>query len=299
MIKKPTFPIYYNIKKRKEKEMFSILINFLQKKHIDLCAAVPLSSCTVTKPYLLAREGISDGSVFIFAIPYFTPSCLRDDRNVSTYAVSKDYHIFFAKLFEECIPLLRSAFPNNRFCAFADHSPIMEVEAAAMGGLGLLGKNGTLITEAYSSYVFLGEIITDAAIPTASDFSIAYCEGCGRCLNACPKREIGQCLSALTQQKGALTDTEADALIKNGIAWGCDICQEVCPHTARAIQNKTIFTPVQFFYDSPISHLTASQIEDMSREEFTCRAYAWRKKETILRNLQILEKAKQKGDRLC
>ena len=279
--------------------MFSILLNFLQKKNIHLCASVPLSACTVTKPYLLEREGIFDGTVMIFAVPYFTPSCTDKNRNLSAYAISKDYHLFFANLFEELIPLLKSAFPNNRLKGFSDHSPILEIEAAAKGGLGVIGQNGTLITEQYSSYVFLGEIITDAVLPSNSDLTVSFCEGCGCCLKACPKNENVTCLSALTQQKGTLNDREADCVAKSGTAWGCDVCQEVCPHTLRALQSKSVFTPVEYFYDSPIAHLTSAQIEEMSDADFSCRAYAWRKRETILRNLQILEKAKQKGEPSC
>ena len=33
-----------------------------------------------------------------------------------------------------------------------------------LAGVGFIGKNNTLITEKYGSYVFLGEIITDLVI---------------------------------------------------------------------------------------------------------------------------------------
>lgn len=276
--------------------MFEILSVFFQKKHIELFGAIPLSSCKIVKPYLLERESITDGTVFVFAVPYLTKDALAQDRNISAYAISKDYHLFFSTLFWEILPSLQVAYPMQRFRGFADHSPIDEVHAAASAGLGVIGKNRLLITEKYSSYVFLGEIITDAKLDVFAK-EILFCRGCGQCIKACPAKGAGmECLSALTQKKGELSKAEENHIINNQTAWGCDLCQEVCPYTCKAIQNGTIFSPIPFFHQSPLPHLTLQMIEEMCDSDFSERAYAWRKKETILRNLRILEKVDKKGD---
>ena len=57
--------------------------------------------------------------------------------------------------------------PGAIFCGFSDHSPIDERDTAAKGGLGVIGRNRLLINEEYSSFCFIGEIISD--IP-ASDW---------------------------------------------------------------------------------------------------------------------------------
>ncbi len=268
--------------------MLQFLTNFFQKKQIDLFAPIPLSSCEVRKPYLLEREGISSGTVVMIAAPYFTRACLSPNRNLSAYAVSRDYHGFYRELFAELLPLLRERLPDRKFAGFADHSPIAELQAAARAGLGVIGKNGLLLTERYSSYVFLGELITTAELPAAAG-EIRGCVGCGKCRKACPMDEIGTCLSALTQKKGALTQEESAHLLRYGSVWGCDICQDVCPYTEAAIRKETIFSPIPYFSVDPIPRLTLEKLDGMNDEAFSARAYAWRGRETIRRNLLLAE----------
>lgn len=273
--------------------MFLFLSDFLQKKHIDCFAPLPLEVCRVTRSYLLERQGIAKGSVIMLAIPYYTPICEDPTRNLSSYAVSKDYHLFFKDLFDELLPLLKKRFPHHRFAAFADHSPIDEIDAAAKAGLGVIGKNGLLITEKYSSYVFLGELVTNAVIP-ARVLEKRSCVGCGACRTACPKTKRGsQCLSSLTQKKGELSDEEKALLRSHPLLWGCDTCQEVCPHTKRAMENGTIYSPIPFFLEEPICHLTSKVLEHLSDEEFSMRAYAWRGRKTIGRNIILKEQRKE------
>jgi epoxyqueuosine reductase len=268
--------------------MFAFFSEILQKNHIDCFAPISLSDCRLTRPYLLERAGIKNGTAVMMAIPYFTRACMDPDRNISAYAVSRDYHLFFKHLFADILPQLRERFPTYRFEGFADHSPIAECEAAARAGLGVIGQNHLLITERYSSYVFLGEIITNAEFPCKTR-DILECEGCGACKAACPIERCGVCFSALTQKKGALTEHEANMLREQGLAWGCDLCQESCPHTRRAIATGTILSPIPFFSKQTASHVTQASINDMSDEEFGMRAYSWRGRDTLLRNLKIIE----------
>lgn len=269
--------------------MLSAIKNELLHYGIDLLGAIPLEKCRITKGYKLQKVGFDLSlplSAIIMAVPYYTE---QREKNISSYCIPRDYHLFFKELFENVIPKLHQIFPNNSFAGFADDSPIDERDAAAMAGLGMIGDNGMLITEKYSSYVFIGEIITDLPLPIEREYNISRCEGCGRCKKACPIGEIGECLSALTQKKGELTDIEKSHILKYGSAWGCDICQEVCPHTQKAIENNTIYTNIEFFKNNLTPRLTSAVIDDMSEEEFSRRAYSWRKRATVKRNLDILE----------
>ena len=275
--------------------MFAFLSKFFLKNHIDLFAPIPLSDCKVQREYLLEREGIQSGTVIMLAIPYFTKACQDPNRNLSCYAISKDYHGFFKSLYAELLPLLKDAFPNNRFAGFADHSPICEVDAAARAGLGIIGKNHLLITEKYSSFVFLGCLITDAMLDCKSH-EPKFCENCGACIKACPASNTSDCLSALTQKKGALSEEECLKIVRHGSVWGCDICQLICPHTINAIKQKTIFSPIPYFEEDALSHLTVGRLDEMSDDEFLSRAYSWRGKDTIRRNLLLIEESKQKGE---
>ena len=268
--------------------MFDIIKDKLGKFNIDLVSCLALGECKIIRPYLLDRCGIEEGSVIIFAVPYLSPVACKK-RNVSAYAVSRDYHIFFSSLFEKIIKELKESFPENKFAGFTDHSPINEIEAAAKSGLGVIGENHLLITEKYSSFVFLGEIITDALLPSNAG-ETQSCIKCGKCIKACPVNgNINSCLSALTQKKGELNENELITLKKFGCAWGCDICQEVCPYTVSAIKSGSIFTKIDFFNNSLVAVLTSNEIEMMDDAEFGERAYSWRGKQTIIRNLKILE----------
>ena len=268
--------------------MTEFIRKLLMDEGIELCAAISLEKCTLTRKYKLDRCGFSDISglnAIMIAAPYLVR---HEKRNISSYAASRDYHGFFKELFERIIPLLKGEYPDHKVVGFADDSPIDERSAAAMSGLGIVGDNGMLITEKYSSYVFLGEIITDLPIKSVAQ-EIKRCEGCGQCKLACPMEEIGQCLSALTQKKGALSPEEQKVILSHECAWGCDICQEICPHTKKAISDGTAYTDVEYFKNENLPILTLAQIDSMSDSEFSTRAYSWRGRETIRRNLEILE----------
>ncbi len=273
--------------------MFAFLSNFFEKEMIQLFAALPLSGCIITKPYLLEREGITDGTVIIMAVPYYTPACDDPMRNISAYAVSKDYHLYFQDLFTRLLPQLQVRYPHNRFAGFADHSPIAEQDAATKAGLGILGKNHLLLTEPYSSYIFLGEIITDAHLDCAC-LAPGYCENCGACLRACPAKNGSACLSALTQSK-KLTSEEIAYLQENSGIWGCDLCQEICPHTKKAKEKQSIYSPIPFFYSNPLPYLSSEILERMDDASFSQRAYAWRGRTVIERNLKLTDKTKKGG----
>ena len=102
-------------------------------------------------------------------------------------------------------------------------------------------------------------------------------------------RPKSECLSAITQKKGELTEAEKQLILENGSLWGCDICQNVCPYTETAIKNGTIYSNVDFFKENRMSFLSSAMIDNMSEEEFVSRAYSWRGKNTVKRNLNILE----------
>ncbi len=268
-------------------DFVSLIGEILKDEKIEYFSAVPLEACKIGREYLLTKNDFTEDCVaIVFAVPYFLPT--GDGCNVSVYAVPRDYHLYFSELFERIIPRICEKFPKNKFVGFSDHSPIDEVHAAALGGLGVIGKNRLLITEKYSSFVFLGEIITDLHIETELH-EIRGCENCGRCAESCPFSISGECLSELNQKKGMLTEGETAIIKESRIAWGCDVCQNVCPHTEKAVRSGTIITPIDYFRENRIEKLTSDDVQNMTDEEFSRRAYSWRKRETILRNLSITE----------
>lgn len=270
------------------------LRRYLAEYHIDLTGILPLDACEVRRSYLLERAGFDMTKplfVQLFAIPYLSHDADLPDRNVSAYAVSEDYHLFVRELFDDLLPRLHTDFEGYRFVGFADHSPIAEVNAAVAAGLGVLGDNHLLLTERYSSYVFLAEIITDLPLdptPTSLPPELRHCHGCGKCTAACPMTaQGGICRSALTQKKDELTDGERVALAEHALVWGCDICQEVCPYTAHARARGTIWSPIPFFARNTLAHLSIDTLDAMDEPTFARRAFAWRGRRTVRRNLTL------------
>lgn len=213
-------------------------------------------------------------TVIICAFPYKVKD--TPPQFLSRYAALPDYHTVCGEMLQKASKALKQKYPQNIFEYFCDNSPIPEVFAAAMAGLGIKGDNGLLITKKYGSYVFLGEIVTDLQIDTTDSY--AECEHCGACKSACPVAlDKQKCLSNLSQQK-KLTDSELDVLKQNGILWGCDICANACPHNKTA-KNTDIAEFINGYRD------TYSPDEDP-----TDRPYIWRGTEPIRRNYDNINK---------
>lgn len=267
--------------------MFNLISSLLRKNGIEIFGMISINDCRIIKPYLLQKNGISSGTAIVMAVPYLASS--DSSGNISRYAVSRDYHIFYSDLFTSVTDTLKKAFPENKFVGFADHSPIDEVNAAARCGLGIIGRHGLIITEKHSSYVFIASLFTDAELHCEAK-EPKFCENCGACIKACPVRlDKSTCLSARTQKKGALSPDDVALMKEIGTVWGCDICQSVCPHTKKATSSGSIYTDVEFFKSKRLTHITYDTIKNMSEECFNERAYSWRGRETILRNLKAVE----------
>lgn len=221
-------------------------------------------------------------SVIVACFPYFLGKDAYKSSNISKYAVVTDYHGVAITRLEEACRKLREIYPDEEFSPFADNSPIPEVSAAVEAGLGVRGMNSLLITEEYGSFVFIGEIVTTLCIePSVS--AQKNCIQCGLCLKKCPANALdgisvdeAKCLSAITQKKGTLTENEIALMKECGCAWGCDVCQDVCP------MNKNIsVTELEEFLCNPVAVLT-------NETPLEGRAYAWRGKKVTERNLAVI-----------
>ena len=268
--------------------------DFFKKHGIEFYSLIPLKRCKILKGYLLEKNGFSENdNAIVFLIPYRSENT---PINLTVYASTPDYHRYVENLKAELGAYVKNKYPMGKFCLFADHSPIDEVHASCISGLGFIGDNGLLINEKYSSFVFLAECVTDLTdkelgIEYAPETSVRECLHCGMCKNACPCGCIGEnrkpkteCLSAITQKKNALTNDEIKLMLENGSIWGCDVCQNVCPYTKNAS-----LTPIEFFKNDVITLLDRKTLDNLSDEEFSIRPFAWRGRGVIARNVDIYE----------
>ncbi|MGE3180987.1 MAG: tRNA epoxyqueuosine(34) reductase QueG [Phycisphaerae bacterium] len=160
---------------------------------------------------------------------------------VARYARGHDYHSVLKRRLYRVIELLREQVPEPfEARPFVDTGPILERQLAARAGLGWIGKNTLLMNAKLGTYLFLGEIITTLVMEP--DGAVAdHCGTCTRCLDACPTKafpapyqmDASRCISYLTIEH---REEIPQAFHKQIGEWvyGCDVCQEVCPHNTRA-----------------------------------------------------------------
>ena len=148
-----------------------------------------------------------------------------------------------------------------------------------------------MINEKYGSYVYVADLVCSVEpqqLFAKEPQPIKRCIGCRKCISSCPTKilagEGSDCLSAITQRKGTLSDSEIDLMRKFNTVWGCDECQRYCPYNMDPVK-----TPVSFFYRDRITRLTPSVLEGLSDDAFSSRAFAWRKRATVERNLSYFD----------
>ena len=155
--------------------MIEALSEFFKEECIEFYGVLPIEECRIQKEYLF--RDFMPKSVICFLVPYYT----ENGDNISKYAVSKDYHLFMKQFLEKLSSILKSGYPQIKTCGFADHSPIYEIEAASKCGLGVIGENGLIINEKYSSFVFIGDLFTDVEAKSLGYVSAEDAKRCFGC----------------------------------------------------------------------------------------------------------------------
>lgn len=237
-------------------------------------------------------------SVIMFAFPYYIDidDDIMDDSNVCRYSMLIDYHNYIPNELEKAVVILSQKYGGN-YSVFSDISPIPEVYAGCKAGLGFLGKNGLLITKEYGTFVLLGEIVTDLEIEVDNSLEEKTCCQCMKCLFSCPNGAIlspcgnkddnsvsinyCNCLSEITQRKGELTIDEQELMQETGLVWGCDQCQNVCPHN-----NEIKTTKIQAFLEDIEPILNYDNIDVLKKT----RPYGYKGKVLLTRNLDVVNK---------
>jgi len=183
-----------------------------------------------------ARSVISLGVVYNTDRPYSTQSNDASRAAIARYAWGDDYHVVIEQRLDQLVDRLR-AIAGEEFeaRAYVDTGPVQERVYAQYAGLGWIGKNTCLINEDLGSWIFLSEILCSLPLePDEPGFD--QCGTCARCIEACPTGALvdagvldsTRCLSYLTiELKGSIPEKHRDLVGPH--AYGCDICQEVCP----------------------------------------------------------------------
>lgn len=184
-----------------------------------------------------ARSVISLGTVYNTPAPYSADAAAPDRAAIARYAWGDDYHTVIEQRLDALLAALRGVVGEDfEARRYVDTGPVQERVYAQYAGLGWIGKNTCLIHPELGSWIFLSEIITSLDLkPDQPVFD--QCGTCTLCLASCPTGALvepgvldsNRCLSYLTiEVKGAVPDDYRDLVGPH--AYGCDVCQEVCPY---------------------------------------------------------------------
>lgn len=162
---------------------------------------------------------------------------------IARYARGDDYHVVMKRRLHALADALRAEHSGSQWRAFVDTAPVLEREHAARAGLGWIGRHTLLINPRRGSYLLLGGLLTTVELhaPPEQEQVHDHCGTCTRCIDACPTQAITdrsvdarRCISFLTIERREPIDPAFIGSL-SGWLFGCDICQEVCPHnSARA-----------------------------------------------------------------
>lgn len=211
-------------------------------------------------------------SVISFTLNYYPEQVQKDEEapKFAKYAYGEDYHFVIKDKLRELVDFIRDHIGEVEGRAFVDSAPVLDRVWAAKSGLGWIGKNSLLLTKKSGSFFFIGELITDLELEADAP-TTDHCGSCTACMDACPTEAIVQpyiidskkCISYLTiELRDAIPESFAGEM--NNWAFGCDVCQDVCPWNRFSKPTKEPrFQPSEGFVD-----MSREEWMDISKEVF-------------------------------
>lgn len=173
----------------------------------------------------------------------------EDSAVIASYARGRDYHHVHRKRMKQFISWLEERSGQHGIAkGFSDSSPILEKALAVKAGLGWIGKNTLLIHRRFGTFTLLAGLLTTLDLHSSLSETAAAplsvhlprCGACTRCMDACPTQALvapyqldaARCLSYHLIESKEPIPLEIQSR-NPGYAFGCDICQDACPHNKR------------------------------------------------------------------
>ena len=246
-------------------------------RNLDLreCPVKLLDGCqtivTLAYPYSSKKPGTSDG----FLVARYTQPRVMD------------YHERLGNLAQKLAQWIVEWFPGSKTRICVDSAPILERSFAYASGIGFIGKNNMLIVPEFGSYVFLVEILTTACFSLPETRPVdSRCGTCTNCVDACPtgalekpfSLDARKCLSYLTIEGRGEIDIETGRKMGRCF-YGCDICQEVCPHNDESMSKDVSL---------PSTDEILNMGEEAFKDKFGKTAFARAGLEKLKENIRIV-----------
>lgn len=215
-------------------------------------------------------------SIVAILVPYSPerPHAPEDalSNHIARYALGDDYHDVLDRILRKFEEGLAQIAPGSKTWRYVDTGPLSDRAAAAQAGLGWIGRNGMLIDEEHGSYFFIGTLLTSLENDISAEQVADRCGTCTRCVDACPTGAIlpnrtvaaEDCISYGTiEHRGDLPASISSHLAGN--AFGCDICQEVCPWNGAPAEAHPAFTARDEYRATPVTDLLKFEQADFSK----------------------------------
>lgn len=211
-------------------------------------------------------------SVVSLLLNYF-PNQLQAENlpKISKYAYGNDYHEVIKDKLRQFYVRIQDEIGDVNGRSFVDSAPVMDKVWAKKSGLGWIGKNGNLIHPKNGSFFFIAELILDLELIPDGPIK-DYCGTCTKCMDACPTGALdtaytvdgSKCISYLTiELKDELIPKEFENKM-NSWAFGCDICQDVCPWNRFSKPTQI----GEFKLNAELINLTSEDWLDLKEEQF-------------------------------
>lgn len=204
----------------------------------------------------------------------------------------KDYHHILRERLQKLEEFIQSRIPEARCKSMVDTGELVDRAVAQRAGIGWSGKNCSIITPEFGSYVYLGEMITN--LPFEPEMPMEdRCGSCNKCVDVCPTGALIQggqldaqkCIAFLTQTKGFLAEPYREKL--GNRLYGCDTCQTVCPEN----KGKDFHLHDEMEPDPEVAKPLLRPLLFISNREFKEKygpvSGSWRGKKPIQRNAII------------
>ena len=237
-------------------------------------------------------------SVITLLLNYYPSQEQQDSApNIAKYAWGEDYHFVIKDRLHQLLAFIKDNIGDVQGRGFVDSATVLERSWAVRSGLGWVGKNANLLTRKAGSFFFIATLITDLELIADAPFATDYCGSCTRCLDACPTQAIvsptevdgSKCISYFTiELKDEVIPQEYHDKME-GWAFGCDICQDVCPWNRFAkANNEQRFTPIPEILNLSLDEWEA-MTEDTFRKVFKNSPLKRTKWKGIQRNIKAIK----------
>ncbi|WP_434797675.1 tRNA epoxyqueuosine(34) reductase QueG [Terrisporobacter vanillatitrophus] len=276
---------YYELRKTLEAKVNANLVTGMEEPDIE----------KRINPKLIMEDA---SSIIVCAFPYYIEQ--NQESNISKYCYGLDYHLVIKEKLDNICHEIKKIDESFNYKIFADNGPLVDRYLAYLAGIGYYGINNNIITDKYGSYVFIGYIVNNYDLEPDKPTN-KTCKKCNKCVEYCPGNALGgnykmdpkKCVSFITQKKEELTLAEVAKMKKNKSIFGCDICQQVCPHNKDICESN-----IEEFTVNLITSLNEEEVNKISNKEFKRRykdrAFSWRGRNIIKRNMDILKEKSMK-----